>query len=84
MTGQSPGAEDAGNVESLPKVQRVLHIRPKPVKDKDEYIYYEPQDEVESILRESVKGGNIAYEVRLVGGGSREVSEASTLTLGNE
>lgn len=65
------------NAESPPKVRRLLHVRPKPIANKDEYVYYEPKEEVESIVKESTKRGNeIAYVVRLVGGETKEVSEA--------
>lgn len=75
---ESSSGEDVINAESPPKVRRLLHIRPKPIANKDEYTYYEPRDEVESIVKESTKRGNdIAYVVKLVGGGTKEVSEAA-------
>jgi hypothetical protein len=53
-----------------------LQIRPKPIANKEEYTYYEPQDEVESIVRESTKRGNdIAHVVKPVGGETKEVSK---------
>jgi chromodomain-helicase-DNA-binding protein 4 len=75
---ESSSGEDDINAESPPKVRRLLQIRPKPVVNKDEYTYYEPQEEVESIVKEStVRGNDIAYVVKLVGGGIKEVSEAA-------
>lgn len=73
---ESSSGEDAINAESPPKVRRLLHIRPKPVTNREEYTYYEPQEEVESIVKESIKrGSDIAYVVKLVSGGTKEVSE---------
>lgn len=75
---ESSSGEDVITAESPPKVRRLLQIRPKPIANKDEYVYYEPKEEVESIVKESLKRGNdIAYVVRLVGGETKEVSEAA-------
>jgi hypothetical protein len=46
------------------------------VKNRNEYTYYEPQDEVEAIVREFKKNDDLAYEVKLVGAGTKEVSDA--------
>ena len=77
LSDSSPG-EDVVNAEPPPKVRRVLHVRPEPVRNRDEYTYYEPKDEVESIIKETTKKGDIIYEVKLVGGGMREVSKTVT------
>lgn len=79
MSDPSSAEEHVAAAEPPPKVRRLLQIRPKPVQNREEYTYYEPQDEVESIVRESTKRGELAYEVRLVGGEIREVSEAATI-----
>jgi hypothetical protein len=71
---ESSSGEDIINAESPPKVRRLLHIRPKPIRNKHEYVYYEPQDEVESIVREFTWKGDIVYKVQLAAGGTREVS----------
>lgn len=73
MSEPSSG-EDVLNAESPAIARRLLHIRPKPVRNKHEYTYYEPQDEVESIVREFTRKGDIIYKVRLAAGGTREVS----------
>lgn len=51
-------------------------MRVKPVEDKEEYVYYEPKDEVEGILREFSRKGAMIYEVRLVGDRIKQVSES--------
>ena len=71
-------AEDVVRAQPSPKVRRLLYIRPKPLKNKDEYIYHEPKDEVETIVREFAKRDTISYEVRLIGGETRKVSETTT------
>ena len=77
MSASSSG-DDVINAEPPPKVRRLLQIRPKPIANKEEYTYYEPKEEVESIVKESIKRGNdIAYVVKLVGGTTKEVSEAA-------
>ena len=74
----SSSGEDLDNAESPSKVRRVLQIRPSPVRNRDEYTYFEPQDEVESILREFTTKGRVMYKVKLEGGVTKEVSEAAT------
>ena len=74
----SSSEEDIDNAGSPPKVRRVLQIRPSPVRNRQEYTYFEPQDEVESILREITTKGRVMYKVRLEGGATKEVSEAAT------
>ena len=80
LLSESSLDEDVINAESPPKVRRLLQIRPKPVYNKEEYVYYEPQDEVESIVREFTRRGMIMYEVNLAAGGTKEVREVITHT----
>lgn len=72
---ESSSEEDVVHAESPPKIRRVLQIRPAPVRNREEYTYYEPQDEVERILKEFSRKGRIAYRVRLEGGATKEVSD---------
>ena len=74
----SSSGEYLNNAESPSKVRRVLQIRPSPVRNRKEYTYFEPQDEVESILREITTKSRVMYKVRLEGGATKEVSEAAT------
>ncbi|KAF3051769.1 hypothetical protein E8E11_010546 [Didymella keratinophila] len=79
---ESSSGEDVINAESPPKVRRLLHVRPKPIANKDEYTYYEPRDEVESIVKESTTRGNdVAYVVKLVGGETKEINFDELLEL---
>lgn len=79
LSGSSAG-EDITNAESPPKVRRLQHVRTSPVRNKSEYTYYEPQDEVERIIRErTARTGDMTYEVKLVGGHTKQVSEAASI-----
>lgn len=55
--------------------RELISVRVSPVRDRQQYEYYAPEDEVEEIVREYVKQGEMMYEVRLVGGKSRQVSQ---------
>lgn len=79
LSDSSSASENVMTAEPPPKVRRLVQIRPKPVQNRHEYTYYEPQDEVESIVRESTDNDDIAYMVKLVGGEIREVSEAAII-----
>lgn len=70
---------NVAHAESPPKVRRVLHVRASPVRDRDEYTYYEPKDEVESIVQEITTKGQVMFEVKLAGGGTTQVSEGSPI-----
>ena len=74
MSERSPGAEEVAPRAQSPKTRRALCVRVKPVKKKDEYVYFEPKDEVEGILREFSKKGDMLYEVRLFGDKTKHVS----------
>lgn len=54
--------------------RRAVCVRIKPVPRKHEYTYYEPQIEIEAVMREWSRRGEMMYDVRLVGGASKEVS----------
>lgn len=83
LLSESSSEEDIINAEPPPKVRRLLHIRPKPVLNREEYTYYEPQEEVERIVKKSTKRGtDIAYVVKLIGGETKEVSAAASRSEG--
>lgn len=50
-------------------------VRARPLRNRDEFTYYEPKEEIERILREFSRRGNIMYEVKLADGQTRRVSE---------
>ncbi|KAH7135393.1 PHD/FYVE-zinc-finger like domain-containing protein [Dendryphion nanum] len=83
----SPGmffSDDSSSGEELANGQRkltahsksrtLISIRPKPLKDRDKYIYYEPRDEVVRILKEWSRKGIIIYEVKLADGKTRQAT----------
>jgi hypothetical protein len=74
----SSSGEDLDKAESPPKVRRLLQIRPSPVRNRNEYTYYEPRDEVESIVREFTTKGRVMYMVKLEGGATKEVRGAAS------
>lgn len=74
---ESSSEEDAVHAEPPPKVRRVLHVRASPVRNREEYTYYEPQDEVRHVVREVTHKGEVMFDVKLVGGGTKQVSEGN-------
>ncbi|KAH6633608.1 PHD/FYVE-zinc-finger like domain-containing protein [Boeremia exigua] len=83
MFTDSSSDEDEINAESPPsKIQRVLHVRTSPVRNRSEYTYYEPRDEVESIVLERTsRKGDIIYDVKLVSGETKEINFEELLEL---
>lgn len=59
-----------------PTTRKAICVRAKPLDDRSEYVYYEPKDEVEGILREFSRRGDMIYEVRLFGDRTKQVSES--------
>ena len=71
---------DIVNVESPPRTRRLAYVRAPPVRNKREYTYYEPQDEILAIEREYSRRGKMLYQVLLSGDTTKEVSENLTIT----
>jgi hypothetical protein len=65
------------HIETPPRKRRALCVRiPRKKLKKTEYIYYEPKDEVERIVREiSGRKGDMVYEVKLFGDRVKQVSD---------
>ena len=65
------------HIETPPRKRRAICVRiPSAKVKKAEYKYYEPQDEVEKILREFAgRKGEMIYEVRLSGDRVKQVSD---------
>jgi hypothetical protein len=65
------------HIETPPRKRRALCVRIPPARvKKAEYKYYEPQDEVERILREFAgRKGDMVYEVKLLGDRVKQVSD---------
>jgi len=72
----SDGDDNAVRANIPPRKQRVLCVRVPTVKiNTADYTYYEPVNEVETILREFAgKGRDMMYQVRLFGGCIKQVS----------
>jgi chromodomain-helicase-DNA-binding protein 4 len=56
--------------------RKLVGVFPSPVKHRDDYVYYEPIDNVAAIIREFTKRGDIMYQVNMSSGTSTQVSEA--------
>jgi hypothetical protein len=65
------------HIETPPRRRRAVCVRvPSANVKKADYKYYEPQDEVERILREfSGRKGEMLYEVKLLGDRVKQVSD---------
>lgn len=62
---------------STPRTQKAICVRASPVRNRHDYTYYEPKDEVDGILREFTKRGEMLYEVRLWSDKTKVVSGIS-------
>ncbi|KAI0578669.1 HepA Superfamily II DNA RNA helicase SNF2 family [Pyrenophora tritici-repentis] len=77
----SDGDDNAMSINTLPQKKRALYVRVSPKKiNTSEYKYYEPVDEVETILREFA-GHELLYQVRLFGGRIKQVDFEELLEL---
>jgi hypothetical protein len=77
-SGHNSEGESGRSLSNTSRTRRALCVRVEPIDDKEEYVYYEPKDEVEGILREfsKRKGGDLLYEVRLFGDKTKQVSDS--------
>jgi hypothetical protein len=72
-------AEAEAEKELTPKplaTRRAICVRVKPVSNGEEYVYYDPVEEVEEIVNEYSHKGDMLYEVKLVGNIQKQVSAA--------
>ncbi|KAH6106182.1 hypothetical protein HBI81_252880 [Parastagonospora nodorum] len=51
--------EATGRDAEEPGVRRALYVRVKPVSNRDEYVYYEPVEEVEEIVKGYSRRGDM-------------------------
>ncbi|KAH7346025.1 hypothetical protein BKA66DRAFT_576699 [Pyrenochaeta sp. MPI-SDFR-AT-0127] len=75
------GEETHKNVDTGPIIRRLMYVRAVPVRDKHEYTYYEPEDEVEDIIREFSRRGKTVFEVRLWRDKAEEITLDQLLRL---
>lgn len=55
--------------------QKLVAVRASPVRDRNEYIYYDGKDTVHRVRREITKRGNTFYHVEFVDGTDGQVSQ---------
>jgi hypothetical protein len=78
MPGFNSGADETTDRARTPsKKRQLLCVRAQPVRNREQYIYFEPRDEVEEVLREFSRKGDMWYEVTLFGKASKQVSVTS-------
>ncbi|OAK96166.1 hypothetical protein IQ06DRAFT_296950 [Phaeosphaeriaceae sp. SRC1lsM3a] len=75
----SPAANTQEDGEEIIRVaqsisRKAVCVRIPPAQNKHEYVFFEPQDEVESVIRMYSRGGEMIHDVRLVGGASKELA----------
>jgi hypothetical protein len=71
----TPTAEEDRIESHIPSgPRRALCVRIPPVDNQSEYVYYEPAEEVEEIIREFSRKGEVLYDVRLFGHVTKQVS----------
>lgn len=66
--------DDSDSLHSGQGRRTLAGVRVSPVRDREEYIYYDGNDTVHCIRREISRRGNLLYEVELVNGTDRKVS----------
>lgn len=65
---------ERGPTPKLPATRKAVCVRVKPVSNRDDYVYYKPAEEVQEIVKQYAKKGEILYEVKLVSDISKQVS----------
>ncbi|KAF1833747.1 hypothetical protein BDW02DRAFT_370542 [Decorospora gaudefroyi] len=84
LFSEDGSAEELGDsiaVQTPPPRRRIAALRVSPVRNREEYTYYEPKDEVEGIIREFSKRGEMRYQARLFGDSTKEISFEELLKL---
>lgn len=72
----SVGDEDTTSWSAENIERRVaIAVRAAPVKNREEYTYYEPKDGVDQILREYRRKGGFMYKAQMSNGQTQQVSQ---------
>ena len=58
--------------------RRLLAVQLPPVRSKKGFVYYEPREEIEAIVLEYSRKGDVMYKAKLLSGHIREVSGICT------
>jgi chromodomain-helicase-DNA-binding protein 4 len=73
VSEQSLGGDERATQTSPANVRKLVAVKPLPVRDRDQYTYYEPKETVESIIREFQQKGDLMYKVKLTDGVTKQV-----------
>ncbi|KAF2849819.1 hypothetical protein T440DRAFT_425702 [Plenodomus tracheiphilus IPT5] len=79
--GSTPAPIAFTPINKAPKKRKLAYVHVSPVRNKEDYTYYEPKDEVEGIIRDYLRRGEMRYEVRLWGDKTKEISFEELLDL---
>jgi len=79
ISDQSSGDDTSKPSQNARQIFKAVVV--SPIRNKHEYIYWEPRDDVQSILREYTKRGETMYEIKLTGGASKQVSCSSSNSI---
>ncbi|ORY14692.1 PHD/FYVE-zinc-finger like domain-domain-containing protein [Clohesyomyces aquaticus] len=78
VSDESSGAEEPQKV-----IRKAVAVRVEPVRNRREYTYIPVTESVDKILREYTHRGDLLYEVKLSGGGTKTVSFEDLLEIDN-
>ena len=73
VSEQSSEEEERRRRTPQARVRKAVAVKPKPVRNRDQYTYYEPKEIAKSISREYYNNGDLMYEVKLTSGVSKQV-----------
>lgn len=75
---------EADTIQVAPPIERrrLKCVRISPVRNREGYTFFEPEDEIQEIVRSFGKRGETLYEVRLRGDKTKQVSEIPGVTEG--
>ncbi|KAJ4295425.1 hypothetical protein N0V90_007437 [Kalmusia sp. IMI 367209] len=81
VSDQDSASEEARSQRSQRAPQKLISIRVEPVRNRHEYIYYEPQESVQNVRREYQKKGQLMFEVELDSGTLKQVTFNELLSI---
>lgn len=75
ISGESSGDAGWHSQRSRPITRKAVAVRASPVRDRSQYVYFDPQNNVERISRKYQESGNSMYEIKLSTGQTKQVSD---------